>query len=122
MTLPPATLRAHQFAGLQSGPRLIVLGAVHGNETCGTRAIERVLAEIDSGSLRIERGLLTLLPVTNPLAYAKGERRGQRNLNRRLLPTDAPGEFEDRIANVLCPWLAVHDVLLDLTPTRDLLE
>ena len=109
------TLRAHSFAGLDgAGPRLIVLGAVHGNETCGTRAIARVLAEIDSGVLCIERGLLTLVPVANPLAYARGERRGERNLNRRLLPTDAPALFEDRIANTLCPWLAAHDVLLDL--------
>jgi predicted deacylase len=108
-------LRAYQFAGLAGdGPRLIVLGAVHGNESCGTRAIERVLAELDSGALRIERGLLTLVPVANPLAYAKGERRGERNLNRRLLPTDAPADFEDRIANLLCPWLGAHDVLLDL--------
>ena len=114
MNATPAALRAHQFAGLHSGPRLIVLGAVHGNETCGTRAIERVLGELDSGALRIERGLLTLVPVANPLAYAKGERRGERNLNRRLLPTDQPTEFEDRIANVLCPWLAAHDGLLDL--------
>ena len=91
-----------------------MLGAVHGNETCGTRAIERVLADIDSGVLCIERGLLTLVPVANPLAYAKGERRGERNLNRRLLPSDAPVEYEDCIANVLCPWLAAHDVLLDL--------
>ena len=114
MNATPAALRAHQFAGLQNGPRLIVLGAVHGKETCGTRAIERVLGELDSGALRIERGLLTLVPVANPLAYAKGERRGERNLNRRLLPTDQPTEFEDRIANVLCPWLAAHDGLLDL--------
>ena len=114
MNASPNALRAHQFAGLASGPRLIVLGAVHGNETCGTRAIERVLADIDSGVLCIERGLLTLVPVANPLAYAKGERRGERNLNRRLLPSDAPVEYEDRIANVLCPWLAAHDVLLDL--------
>jgi len=109
------SLRAHQFAGLGSGgTRLIVLGAVHGNETCGTHAIERVLAELASGALRIERGQLTLVPVTNPLAYAMGQRRGQRNLNRRLRPTAAPTEFEDHIANALCPWLAAHDVLLDL--------
>ncbi len=120
MTSTPATLRAYQFAGLedraqsQSSPRLIVLGAVHGNETCGTRAIERVIGEVESGALRIVRGLLTLVPVTNPLAYAWGERRGERNLNRRLLPTANPADFEDRIANVLCPWLAAHDVLLDL--------
>ena len=115
MHATPATLRAHQFAGLApGGPRLIVLGAVHGNETCGTRAIERVLGEIERGELQITRGLLTLVPVANPLAYAKGERRGERNLNRRLLPTASPVEFEDGIANVLCPWLAAHDVLLDL--------
>jgi predicted deacylase len=109
------TLRAHQFAGLAAaGPKLIVLGAVHGNETCGTRAIERVLAELDSGVLPIERGLLTLVPVANPLAYEKGQRRGERNLNRRLQPSVAAMEFEDHVANVLCPWLAAHDVLLDL--------
>jgi predicted deacylase len=39
---------------------------------------------------------------------------GDRNLNRNLVPTDTPAEFEDRIANWLCPLLAQHDVLLDL--------
>ena len=120
MTSTPATLRAYQFAGLEDrdaagrAPRLIVLGAVHGNETCGTRAIERVIGEIECGALRIERGALTLVPVANPLAHAWGERRGERNLNRRLRPVADPVDFEDRIANVLCPWLAAHDVLLDL--------
>ena len=31
--------------GLGAGPRLIITGAVHGNETCGTRAIRRVIEE-----------------------------------------------------------------------------
>jgi predicted deacylase len=30
------------------------------------------------------------------------------------VPNDAPQDYEDRIANVLCPLLAAHDVLLDL--------
>jgi predicted deacylase len=111
-------LRAHHFAGLGPGPRLIVLGAVHGNETAGTRGIERVLAELDAGAWRIERGALTLVPVTNPLAYAQGTRNGERNLNRRLLPTETPSDNEDRLANRLCPWLAAHDVLLDLHSFR----
>ena len=110
----PVSLRIHKIAALQPGPKLIVLGAVHGNETCGTRAIARILSEIDSGALRIERGTLTLVPVTNPLAYQLGQRQGDRNLNRHLLPNQAPVEFEDRIANVLCPLLAEHDVLVDL--------
>ncbi|MBP0600547.1 succinylglutamate desuccinylase/aspartoacylase family protein [Herbaspirillum sp. LeCh32-8] len=110
----PLSLQRHQFAALEPGPRLLVLGAVHGNETCGTRAIERLLRELDSGALAIRRGLLTLVPVTNPLAYQKKQRQGERNLNRNMRINPAPANFEDRIANVLCPWIAEHDVLLDL--------
>ncbi len=113
-TTAHSMLRAHHFAGLAPGPRLIVLGAVHGNEVCGTRAIERVLAELEAGRWQLRRGALSLVPVANPLAYANGTRNGERNLNRRLLPTDAPREYEDQLANLLCPWLAAHDVLLDL--------
>ena len=114
--MPYATtaLRVHQFVGLEAGPALIVLGAVHGSEVSGTRGIERVLQELDQGTLTIARGRLTLVPVTNPLAYQKGERNGDRNLNRNLRPTTAPQDFEDRIANALCPLLAQHDALLDL--------
>ena len=102
------------YAGQNPGPRLIVLGAVHGNETCGTRAIERVIGELDAGTLRLASGHLTLVPVSNPLAYAEHRRAGDRNLNRKLAPTAAPQDFEDHVANWLCPLLAAHEVLLDL--------
>lgn len=102
------------FTGMAAGTRLIVLGAVHGNETCGTQAIRRVIGEIESGHLVIRAGSVTFVPITNPLAYAKHQRMGDRNLNRNLVPTDSPIEFEDRIANWLCPLLARHDALLDL--------
>jgi predicted deacylase len=111
-------LAAHRFAGLNPGPRLIVTGAVHGNETCGTRGIERILGELARGELVITRGVLTLVPVCNPLAYQRQQRMGERNLNRRLRPTDEPQQYEDRIANVLCPLLAQHDALLDLHSFR----
>ncbi len=106
------------YASAAPGTRLIVLGAVHGDETCGTRAIERVLVELDAGALRQTSGRLTFVPVTNPLAYAKRRRAGDRNLNRKLQPTAAPREFEDHVANWLCPLLAVHEVLLDLHSFR----
>ena len=102
------------FTGLAPGARLIVLGAVHGNETCGTQAIRRVIGEIESGRLAMVAGSATFVPITNPLAYARHQRMGDRNLNRNLAPTDEPVEFEDRIANWLCPLLAQHDALLDL--------
>jgi uncharacterized protein len=120
MTTLPSTqhLRTHRFVGLQPGPRLIVTGAVHGNETAGTQGIERVLTEINAGGLDVQRGSVTFVPVCNPLAYANNRRVGDRNLNRRLQPTATPQDFEDRLANALCPLLAAHDVLLDLHSFR----
>ncbi len=111
---PTSYLRLHSYRALEPGPRLIVTGAVHGNETCGSRGIERIVREFDSGALVLQRGSVTLLPVTNPLAYQLGQRMGERNLNRNLYPNAQPQDYEDRIANLLCPLLAEHDVLLDL--------
>ncbi|UUZ75082.1 succinylglutamate desuccinylase/aspartoacylase family protein [Polaromonas sp. P1(28)-13] len=110
----PTYLRTVTYHGLAPGPRLLVLGAVHGNEVCGARAITQLIEELDSGALAIERGTLTLVPVTNPLAYQRKQRMGDRNLNRNMAPSAIPQDFEDRIANVLCPLLDSHDALLDL--------
>ncbi|MBL8522370.1 MAG: succinylglutamate desuccinylase/aspartoacylase family protein [Betaproteobacteria bacterium] len=106
------------FRGQQPGPKILISGAVHGNETCGTQAIRRVLTDIDAGRVKILAGAVTFIPVTNPLAYAKGERAGDRNLNRNLGPTPNPVDFEDHVANWLCPLMAQHDALLDLHSTR----
>lgn len=103
-----------QYCGQNLGPRIIILGAVHGNETCGTKAIPRVIEELNNIALALRSGTVTFVPITNPLAYAKGERAGERNLNRNLFPNPNPQDFEDRVANWLCPLLAQHDVLLDL--------
>lgn len=103
-----------RYDGMAPGPRLIVTGAVHGNEVCGTQAIHRLVDDLDHGRLVIARGRLTLVPVTNALAYQRGRREGDRNLNRALGPTAAPRQFEDHVANWLCPLLAENEVLLDL--------
>lgn len=108
------SLRIHTVASLNPGPRLVVLGGVHGDETCGSAGIERVLAELDSGALQLVRGQLTLVPVANPLARARLAREGERNLNRSFRPAQLPADNEDRITNVLCPLLEAHEVLLDL--------
>lgn len=119
--MPSPTVAPFQsiaFAAPEPGIRLIITGAVHGNETCGTQAIRHAIADIESGAITLKAGAVTFVPVTNPLAYAKGERAGDRNLNRNLAPTTKPVDFEDRIANWLCPLLAAHEVLLDLHSTR----
>ncbi|WP_231882432.1 MULTISPECIES: M14 family metallopeptidase [Chromobacterium] len=110
----PPGFASHRYQALRSGPRLIVTGAVHGDETCGAQAIRRVMAELEQGALSLAAGRLTLVPVANPLAYQLGRRGGERNLNRNLAPAASPQDYEDHVANWLCPLLAEHDALLDL--------
>lgn len=102
------------YSATAPGKKLIVTGAVHGNEIHGTLAIRKLIAEIDAGVLNIVRGQVTFVPITNPKAYALKRRNGDRNLNRNLQRTDSIAEYEDHVANWLCPLFAQHDVLLDL--------
>ena len=104
----PFYFRSVTYNAPNQGPAVIITGAVHGNEVCGTEAIKRVIQEIESGKLHLKTGMVTFVPVTNPLAYRLGARTGERNLNRKLMPTLNPGQFEDYVANWLCPLLAQH--------------
>ena len=38
------------YTGQGAGPKVIIMGATHGNEKCGTQAIQRIMAEIDAGT------------------------------------------------------------------------
>ena len=120
-TIHPTSLQFHcsQFTALEAGPKVLITGAVHGDETCGTGAIRRIIAELAEGQLVLQRGQVSLVPVTNPKAYANGTRFGDRNLNRLLQPVEHVKEFEDQVANWLCPLMAQHEILLDLHSFRD---
>jgi predicted deacylase len=111
-------LESLRFSGLQAGPKLIVLGAVHGNEGCGPTAIARIIADCRTKRLVITRGEVTFVPVTNPKAFFWKTREGDRNLNRDLREKPLPTDHEDRVGNRLCGLLRQHDVLLDLHSFR----
>lgn len=102
------------YHALAAGPTLTVLGAVHGNERCGAAAIGRLVADIDAGTVKLERGTVQLVPVTNPRAYAEGVRFVERNLNRHLYPKAERVHYEDHLDPILCGVLDKTDVLLDL--------
>ena len=108
------SLQCRTWHGPLAGPAVIVLGAVHGNEPCGAVALARLATRLDAGELHLQRGSLTLVPVANALAHARGTRDGDRNLNRGFVPSAQPANNEDRIVAQLAPLLRAHDVLLDL--------
>jgi len=107
-------LTSTAFHAETAGPRLLVLGAVHGDEKCGTAAIKRIIPEFENGSLALLKGRVTFVPICNPRAYAENVRYIERNLNRNLLPQDVPDCYEAQLGNVLCPLLRDCDVLLDI--------
>ncbi|MFN3670962.1 MAG: succinylglutamate desuccinylase/aspartoacylase family protein [Bosea sp. (in: a-proteobacteria)] len=109
-----APLESVRFHGLEAGPKLIVLGAVHGNEVCGPLAIARVIEDCRAGRLTIRRGEVTFVPVANPKAFRQKTREGERNLNRDMREKPLTAGYEDRIGNRLCALLRAHDMLLDI--------
>ena len=108
------TIKIVNFRSLQPGPTFTVLGAVHGNEPCGAAAINRLVADVDSGAVALRQGTLQLVPVCNPRAYARNVRFVERNLNRSLYPKDKPVHYEDHIDPILCDALDRSDAVLDL--------
>lgn len=107
-------LEQFNFDSHKAGKHLVVLGAVHGNEKCGTVAIRRAIAEIDAGTLKLATGKVTFLPICNPRAYAQNVRFVERNLNRYLVPKAKKIHYEDFLDEQLCAALTEADVLLDL--------
>ena len=50
----------YEFRGEKDGISLLILAAVHGNETAGTQACFRIIDEFNRGALRLTGGHLTL--------------------------------------------------------------
>jgi predicted deacylase len=102
------------YVATEPGPALLITGAVHGNEKCGTVAINQALADIDGGKLSITRGKVTFVPICNPRAYEEDKRYIERNLNRYLVPMEKPDTYEAKLGNILCPIFADCEALLDI--------
>ena len=108
-------IETHSFFGLKPGPKVLVLGRVHGNECCGTLAINNVINRIQNQLVNITLGKVTFVPISNPLAAIRGTRNGDRNLNRAFYPKGpTKNDFEDKLNDILCPILEECDILLDL--------
>jgi predicted deacylase len=102
------------FSSLKGGLHLVVLGAVHGNEKCGTLACELASQYLNDGSWQLNSGKVTLIPICNPLAYEKNQRFVERNLNRHFYPKPLHIDYEDAIDPILCDVLQQADALLDI--------
>ncbi|MCX6824586.1 MAG: succinylglutamate desuccinylase/aspartoacylase family protein [candidate division SR1 bacterium] len=102
------------FKGNKQGPNLLILGAIHGDEPCGTHAINKIIKEIQTNILQLESGSITCIPICNPNAYMKRVRYTEKNLNRVIKNHDKPLYYEEQLANILIEEIEKCDYLLDL--------
>lgn len=103
-----------RFGGAKAGPRLLVLGAVHGDEVCGTDAIRAIVSQLENNQLELVCGEVTFVPICNPKAYAARLRHVGKNLNRMVAHYSNPQTYEEELANQLTGLIAASDYLLDI--------
>lgn len=112
------SLIKYSFEAEEEGPHLLLLGGIHGDEKCGSVALSRLIYELEAEILQIKKGILTILPICNPTAYAKNARYIEKNLNRII------GTIDDIEADGLCDEeyhaYDVQDAILEADLVLDL--
>lgn len=107
-------LDVHVIDSEKPGPVFLVLGAIHGNEKCGTHAIARAVMEIRSGIFKLKKGKLVCAPICNPAAYQQDKRYIETNLNRVITKQKKPRLYEEKLALAVTALIDQADVMLDL--------
>ena len=111
-------IKTYCYNSIYPGPRLLILGAIHGNEVCGPPAIRDIISAFEKNEMKPEKGCVTFIPVCNPQAYAENKRFIDHNLNRQFCRRTSPQRYEEHLMNVLAPYLENCDILLDLHSYR----
>jgi len=100
------------ISGQHSGPRLLILGGVHGDEYEPIAALRRLSREVCPAQLR---GELILIPVVNVPAFLGRSRTGPDHLDlARTMPGQDNGSVTEQIASELARQIRQSDSLIDL--------
>lgn len=100
--------------GVEPGPLLLVLAAVHGDEYEGIETVLRLYREVQPETIK---GSLLLVPLANRLSYEGGARISPEDGKNmaRVFPGRADGTPTERIADLLHRRFIAHaDFMLDL--------
>ncbi len=108
----PVKLKSVAITGKTPGPKLLILGGIHGDEFESMWTIRRLKEALDPGELR---GKVILVPVVNEAAYWRGQRTAEDGLDlARTCPGRADGTITERIAHAVSAMIREADFLIDL--------
>jgi predicted deacylase len=112
MSIGPIKLKSKIISGRGDGPRLLITGGVHGDEFEPMVAIRRL---INATELPALRGQLTLVPVVNEAAFARGNRVAEDGLDlARTCPGKQDGSTTEQTAHALSELIRAADYYVDL--------
>jgi predicted deacylase len=106
-------LTGWRYRATGRGPRVLVTGAVHGDEVTSSAAIWHAAEQLADW---VTAGQVTMIPCVNQFAVRASRRQvphEDTDLNRRF-PGRADGLLADRLAHALVRLLAEHDALIDV--------
>ncbi len=112
------SIPTNQFNTNISGKKVLIFGAVHGNEPCGTAAINQIASDIKKNLLSLNAGSLTMVPQCNLDASKANVRFIDNDLNRIFEHHDDSSSYESSLANTLTKLVDECDVLLDIHSMR----
>lgn len=108
---------AIKIVGDQPGKKLVVFGAVHGDEPCGSMALQNFLFQLIAGDLLFQCGELVVV-IANQEGLQLEKRYLEKNLNRLFVDATSLDEsYEYRRARELMPLLQRADYFLDIHST-----
>lgn len=116
----PEDLSVKVFEAPKRGKTVLILGAIHGNETVGPEAIHQLMDRLNNQDIIQEEGRIVCIPVCNPEAYKQKIRQIHENLNR-VIDEDAINVlaefYEKKLAAFIMEMIKQSDLLLDIHST-----
>jgi predicted deacylase len=108
----PSQLAAAGVHGAAPGPHLLITAGVHGDEYEPMVAVRRLIGLLPE---TLRRGRVTLVPVVNEAAFARGQRTAEDGLDlARVCPGKRQGSITERTAAALAPLIEAADYYVDL--------
>ncbi len=108
------TLQVYSYSSVNEGSHFLILWWIHGNESCWTIAINKLIAQLNSWEISLLSWKLTLIPICNPIAFEHKVRFHEENLNRCFNPKSISDSYESRLAEMIREYISWCDYLLDI--------
>ncbi len=100
------------ISGERPGPRLAVIGAMHGNERTGVEIVQRIKSKFSGKALNCLNGQVFLM-IGNPHAYAQATRFVEEDLNRL---------FSEKEERAICGKKSATSVTLERKRAKELMD